>query len=164
VLDEVLDGALRSEVSLLQQAKRLGHDLHAPHVAIVARFDQAGPIRNRDGRWSLVDEVMARRGSRILWRLRHNNAEIVWPVGDPLEARAIAKSLSDDLARRIQGKHLTGLAVSTSSARSPISILMTPPSACACIWPCAPISHCSKTELIARLAALCASISRYSAM
>jgi purine catabolism regulator len=117
VLDEVLDGALRSEVSLLQQAKRLGHDLHAPHVAIVARFDQAGPLRNRDGRWSLVDEVMTRRGSRILWRLRHNNAEIVWPVGDPLEARAIAKSLSDDLARRIQGKHLTGLAVSIGLGR-----------------------------------------------
>jgi purine catabolism regulator len=112
VLDEVLDGALRSEVSLLQQAKRLGHDLQAPHVAIVARLDQSGPTRNRDGRWSLMDEVMARRGSKVLWRLRHNNAEIVWPVTDIAEAKSIAKSIYDDLARRIQGKNLTGLAVS----------------------------------------------------
>ena len=42
VLDEVLDGALRSEATLLQQAKRLGHDLLAPHVAIVARIDSVG--------------------------------------------------------------------------------------------------------------------------
>jgi hypothetical protein len=55
VLDEVLDGALRSEATLLQQAKRLGHDLQAPHVALVARLDQAtagGPVRaqGRDDR------------------------------------------------------------------------------------------------------------------
>jgi PucR family transcriptional regulator, purine catabolism regulatory protein len=117
VLDEVLDGALRSEVSLLQQAKRLGHDLQAPHVAIVARLDQSGPTRNRDGRWSLIDEVMARRGSRVLWRLRHNNAEIVWPVVDATEAKSVAKSLFDDLSRRIQGKNLTGLAVSVGVGR-----------------------------------------------
>ncbi|HEU5431441.1 MAG TPA: PucR family transcriptional regulator ligand-binding domain-containing protein, partial [Thermomicrobiales bacterium] len=47
VLDEVLDGALRSETTLLQQAHRLGHDLVAPHVALVAHLDQvaAGPVR-----------------------------------------------------------------------------------------------------------------------
>src|SRR5690606_26984134 len=39
VLDEILDGALQSEVSLRQQARRLGHDIEAPHAAIVARLD-----------------------------------------------------------------------------------------------------------------------------
>src|SRR3954454_13543242 len=41
LLDEVLDGALRSEVTLLQQARRLGHDLQEPHLVLVARADSA---------------------------------------------------------------------------------------------------------------------------
>ncbi len=117
VLDEVLDGALRSEVSLLQQAKRLSQDLTAPHVAIVARLDQSGPVRARDGRWTLLDEVMARRDPRILWRLRHNNAEIVWPVADMAEARTVAASLFDDLTRRLPGRGGEGLAVSMGVGR-----------------------------------------------
>ena len=41
VLDEILDGALRSEVSLLQQIRRLGHDLDRTHCTIIARVDPA---------------------------------------------------------------------------------------------------------------------------
>jgi purine catabolism regulator len=117
VLDEVLDGALRSEVSLMQQARRLSHDLTAPHVAVVARLDQSGPVRARDGRWALLDEVMVRRDARILWRLRHNTAEIVWPVADMAEARAVATSLFDDLTRRLPGRGGEGLAVSMGVGR-----------------------------------------------
>lgn len=67
VLDEVLDGALRSETSLRQQARRLGHDLDVPHVAFVARLDRPGGpgpavavARQREGRWAALDEVVAR--------------------------------------------------------------------------------------------------------
>src|SRR5690606_34403032 len=50
VLDEILDGALRSEVSLLQQIRRLGHDLDRTHCTIIARVDaaQGSPTRARD--------------------------------------------------------------------------------------------------------------------
>ena len=54
VLDEVLDGALRSEATLLQQAKRLGHDLLCVAVAVIARIDSgAGPVRasGSEERW-----------------------------------------------------------------------------------------------------------------
>ena len=90
VLDEVLDGALRSEVSLMRQAKRLGHDLDLPHVALVARLDRQGDgratavARPRDSRWAALDEIIVRLGSgldaRPLWRVRNNAAEIVWPL------------------------------------------------------------------------------------
>jgi purine catabolism regulator len=108
VLDEVLDGALRSEVSLLQQAKRLGHDLEAPHVALVARMDRplGGPpmtvSRQRDGHWSALDEVVGRidaaRGSRPLWRVRNNSAELVWPVDEGSVEGDLAKTLQAQLA------------------------------------------------------------------
>jgi purine catabolism regulator len=104
VLDEVFDGALRSEVSLLQQAKRLGHDLQAPHAVFVVRFDAPGQTaiaRPRENRWPLLDEVVARRGARLLWRVRHNAAEILWPVEDAAGARAIAIAIHDDLALRL---------------------------------------------------------------
>lgn len=104
VLDEVLDGALRSEMTLLQQAKRLGHDLTQPHVAIVARLDQSGPVRQRDGRWSVLDDVMGKRGARGLWRLRNNNAEIILPVTKDVDAKTLAKALHEDLNRRISGE------------------------------------------------------------
>ena len=86
VLDELLDGALRSEVSLLQQARRLGHDLTATHIALIARLDPitGTPVRSRDGRWSALDEVMNRAGAtreaRALWRVRNNAAELLWPI------------------------------------------------------------------------------------
>jgi purine catabolism regulator len=104
VLDEILDGALQSEVSLLQQAKRLGHDLEMPHVVIVARLDQrsgTNAVRPRDGRWTAFEETMARHGARRLWRIRHNQVEIVWPAVDAREAFAAAQLLFDDARRRL---------------------------------------------------------------
>jgi purine catabolism regulator len=106
VLDEVLDGALRSEVTLLQQAKRLQHDLQTPHVVLVVRFDatsQTSVARPRENRWPVLDEIMARRGPRLLWRIRHNSAEILWPVPSADDARAVATTLHDDLKSRLNG-------------------------------------------------------------
>jgi purine catabolism regulator len=106
VLDEVLDGALRSEVTLLQQANRLQHDLHAPHVVLIVRFDpanQTGIVRSRDHLWPVLDEIMARRGPRMLWRVRNNIAEILWPVTDAEDARNNASVLYDDLLARLNG-------------------------------------------------------------
>lgn len=106
VLDEVLDGALRSEVSLIQQAKRLGHDLQANHVVFVVRFDQSNQTsiaRSRENRWPILEDFLARRSSRLLWRIRHNSAEIVWPVADAPEARTAADAMRDELERRTAG-------------------------------------------------------------
>jgi PucR family transcriptional regulator, purine catabolism regulatory protein len=103
VLDEVLDGALRSEVSLLLQAKRLGHDLEASYFALVARIDAEGPPgprHGRDARWSIFDETLNRRRMRMLWRLRHNQAEIVWPAVNPAEAASAASDIFQELSRR----------------------------------------------------------------
>jgi len=106
VLDEVLDGALRSEATLIQQAKRLGHDLLAPHAAVVLRLDPpagAGPVRaqRRDDQWSAIGELVARlaapRGERALWRVRNNSAEIVWPTGAAADAIRVAQTLHGEL-------------------------------------------------------------------
>jgi len=103
VLDEILDGALRSEVSLLQQAQRLGHDLTRTHVAIVARVDSAPgtPARSRDGRWSALEEGLTRTArslqTRILWRVRNTTAEIVWPITAENQLDQIVHALSEDL-------------------------------------------------------------------
>ncbi len=105
VLDEVLDGALRSEATLLQQARRLGHDLLTSYVAVVARMDlaAAGPIRASAGdeRWDGLEEVVARaattRGGRVLWRIRNNGAEFVLPVVEPRDERRLAETLRDEL-------------------------------------------------------------------
>ncbi len=116
VLDEVLDGALRSETTLLQQAKRLGHNLLVPHVALVVRLDPTtpGPVRGhdpgREGRWAGLEEVMARAGAakagrdaRALWRVRNNSAEIVWPVQVATNAPRVAQQIHDDLAAALPG-------------------------------------------------------------
>jgi purine catabolism regulator len=105
VLDEVLDGALRSEATLLQQARRLGHDLLAPHVAVVARVESlaAGPVRaaRQDERWQELEEALARarttRGGRVLWRIRNNGAEFVLPAEGVRDERSPAETLRDDL-------------------------------------------------------------------
>lgn len=103
VLDEILDGALRSEVSLLQQIKRLGHDLSQSHCTMIARVDPAPgtPARARDGRWSALEEGLHRaaraRNARILWRVRNASAEIVWPAADDAEVDAIVREVQNDL-------------------------------------------------------------------
>lgn len=107
VLDEVLDGALRSEATLLQQARRLGHDLNALHAAVVLRLDQpnAGvPVRaqGRDERWEVLGEALARAAGgtapRVLWRVRNNCAEILWPAASLAEALRAATTIRDDLS------------------------------------------------------------------
>jgi len=87
VLDEILDGALRSEVSLLQQSQRLGHDLNGTYLALIARVEPApnAPARARDGRWSILEDGVLRaardRHAHIMWRVRNTSAEVIWPVG-----------------------------------------------------------------------------------
>jgi purine catabolism regulator len=117
VLDEVFDGALRSEVSLLQQAKRLNYDLHNPHAVLVASVDSTrvgGIQRSADSRFAFFDEVMARRGPRILWRIRHNAIELLWPVANTAEAKTLASSLHDEMAKRLADP---GLNVSIGGGR-----------------------------------------------
>lgn len=105
VLDEVLDGALRSETTLLQQARRLGHDLLTPYVAVVARIDNvgSGPVRaaaNED-RWEGLEDAISRlgstRGGRVLWRIRNNGAEFIVPAEHVRDERRLAETLRDDL-------------------------------------------------------------------
>jgi PucR family transcriptional regulator, purine catabolism regulatory protein len=117
VLDEILDGALRSEVTLLQQAKRLGHDLSQPHVAIIARIDQTTVARARDDRWAMLEETLARRGARILWRLRNTNAEIIWPATTAAAAIDAAQELHDEITQSLPAIGAQGLAVSLSVGR-----------------------------------------------
>jgi purine catabolism regulator len=81
VLDEILDGALRSEISLIQQARRLGHALDQPHAALVARFDVTGGTQPRaglDATRTAVEATIGRLDVTVLWRIRHNNIEVVW--------------------------------------------------------------------------------------
>ncbi|MGI9253918.1 MAG: PucR family transcriptional regulator, partial [Thermomicrobiales bacterium] len=119
VLDEVLDGALRSEATLLQQARRLGHDLTQPHVSIVVRLDQAAgnPVRaqGKDERWDVLSETLTRvqggRGPRPLWRIRHNSAEILWPAATPTEGANSAATIRDELAA-LAGAGKPGILVS----------------------------------------------------
>lgn len=88
VLDELLDGALRSEVSLLQQAQRLGYNLDQQFCAVIARIEpaQGGPTLSREGRWSAIEDGLdrvARSFDRpLMWRVRNANAEMVWPITD----------------------------------------------------------------------------------
>ena len=121
VLDEVLDGALRSEATLLQQARRLGHDFEQSHVALIARLDHpagSGPVRaqRRDDRWAVMDDVIARAGGPraggVLWRIRQNNAEIIWPVSLPADVMRVATVMHEDLATLVSGASATNTAVS----------------------------------------------------
>ncbi|HEX2282370.1 MAG TPA: helix-turn-helix domain-containing protein [Thermomicrobiales bacterium] len=128
VLDEVLDGALRSEATLLQQAKRLGHDLLASHVAIVARIDTAatGPVRASGGeeRWEGLEGSIARtgmtRGGRVLWRIRNNSAEFVVPAEDAGHERRLAVTLRDELVSLLRPSGETAISVGVGTMRDGI--------------------------------------------
>ena len=121
VLDEVLDGALRSEVSLLQQARRLGHDLEGPHVVLMARIDRTGSApnaiaRSRENRWSILDEALPRAGAangaregRPLWRVRTNAAEIVWPVSEQDTLAPVAARIRDELQAALNALNGPGI-------------------------------------------------------
>lgn len=130
VLDEVLDGALRSEVSLLQQARRLGHDLEAPHVALLVRVERApsaggaAVLRQRENRWGGLEDVLARvasasgfRSGRPLWRVRNNAAEIVWPLSTPEQAKRLVRTVQDEMLAYTRSSGATGDLVSIGYGR-----------------------------------------------
>ena len=128
VLDEVLDGALRSEATLLQQARRLGHDLLTSHVAVIARIDSAGPGPVRAGgseeRWDGLEASVARagttRGGRVLWRIRNNGAEFVLPVGDLHDERQLAVTLQDELQGLLRAGGESAVSVGVGTIRDGI--------------------------------------------
>jgi purine catabolism regulator len=129
VLDEVLDGALRSEATLLQQAKRLGHDLLASHVAIVARIESvvAGPVRasGSEERWEGLEDSIARtgttRGGRVLWRIRNNSAEFVLPAADAGQEQRLAVTLRDELLSLVRSRGETAISVGVGTIRGGIT-------------------------------------------
>ena len=109
VLDEMLDGALRSEVALVQQAQRLGYDLDQSFCAIIARLDpaQGGPARSREGRWSALESGVRQFAKdmdqpNMLWRVRNSAAEIVWPTTDTGGIETLAASLRDALETELR--------------------------------------------------------------
>lgn len=102
VLDEILDGALRSEVSLAQQLRRLGHDIERPHVAFLLRANTDEKLsRARTQRWSMLEDGIHRAanrfGAKALWRVRGATAEIVWPIDDPARIPELATALHQDV-------------------------------------------------------------------
>jgi purine catabolism regulator len=125
VLDEVLDGALRSEATLLQQARRLGHDLLAEHVAIVARVDSAaaGPVRAGaiEDRWEGLEEAVARagslRGGRVLWRIRNNGAEFVLPAREAHDEQRFADALHGDLRDLLRSSGAGAISIGVGTIR-----------------------------------------------
>lgn len=112
VLDEMLDGALRSEVSLVQQAQRLGHDLQQDFCSLIARVDpaQSGPSRAREGRWTILEEGLQRTtratDMHILWRVRNTTAEVVWPVTGESDLQAFADITRNALNAALQTRGL----------------------------------------------------------
>jgi purine catabolism regulator len=102
VLDEILDGALRSEISLIQQARRLGHALDQPHAALVARFDTSNGPQPRQGfenTRAAVEAALNRLDVTVLWRIRHNNIEIVWNPAQTTPGLELPIALQQELTR-----------------------------------------------------------------
>lgn len=108
VLDEMLDGALRSEISLAQQARRLGHDPDQQFCVLNARIDPApdSPARSRDGRWMALEDGLrdAQRSlsPKLLWRVRNTSAEVVWPIADSDSPARIAGNIHAALATALR--------------------------------------------------------------
>jgi purine catabolism regulator len=129
VLDEVLDGALRSETTLLQQARRLGHNFLTTHVAVVARLDTvaSGPVRagSQEARWEALEAAVARtgsiRGGRALWRIRNNGAEFVIPFVDQCDERSLSESLRDDLGGILRHGDESALSLGVGTVREGIA-------------------------------------------
>ncbi len=125
VLDEVLDGALRSEATLLQQGRRLGHDLLASYVAVIARIDAVGggPVRaganeeHWDGMEAAVSRLGATRGDRVLWRIRNNSVEFVIPAESAHGERRIAEKLRDDLRGLLRTSGESAVSVGVGTVR-----------------------------------------------
>jgi purine catabolism regulator len=103
VLDEILDGALRSEISLIQQARRLGHALDQPHAALVARFESTGGVHQRanlDATRAAVEATLARLDASVLWRIRHNNIEVVWNPSQVQQGTEFPVAFQQELTRQ----------------------------------------------------------------
>ncbi len=113
VLDEILDGALRSEISLLHQARLLGYHLDGPHVAMVVRIDRSAQPQNRAERIDVLavfEETLDRREQSVLWRYRNNQAEIVVPCDDQQGLQGELSRLFGEIERR--SKSMLGSPVS----------------------------------------------------
>jgi PucR family transcriptional regulator, purine catabolism regulatory protein len=129
VLDEVLDGALRSEATLLQQAKRLGHDLLTSHVAVTARIDSttAGPVRasGSEERWEGLEASIARigtiRGGRVLWRIRNNSAEFVLSAAEVGQERGLGLTLRDELVGLVRSGGESAISLGVGTTRDGIA-------------------------------------------
>jgi purine catabolism regulator len=129
VLDEVLDGALRSESTLLQQAKRLGHDLLTSHVVVIGRIDSAatGPVRasGSEERWDGLEASIARsgtaRGGRVLWRIRNNSAEFVLPAAEAGQERRLGEGLRDELVSFVRSGGERAISIGVGTIRDGIA-------------------------------------------
>jgi purine catabolism regulator len=125
VLDEVLDGALRSEATLLQQARRLGHDLRAEHVVAIARIESVatGPVRagaheeHWEGLEAAVAGTGATRGGRVLWRVRNNGAEFLLPADGVRDERRVGEGLREDLRRLVRPGGDSALSIGVGTIR-----------------------------------------------
>lgn len=110
VLDELLDGALRSEIALAQQAERLGHNLDQRFIAMVARTDQ-GAARGRESRTSALEQgvrvfMQSFQMPDILWRVRNANVEIVVPEHIVLTHADLPQSLHTALMQALEAHHV----------------------------------------------------------
>lgn len=123
VLDELLDGALRSEIALAQQAERLGHNLNQTFVTIVARPDtqQGGATRSRESRNQALEAgirtfVNLIDPTDVLWRVRNANVEIVLPDYIVLHDASLPAQLQELLQQSLQ-KHQISDPVSVGIGR-----------------------------------------------
>jgi DNA-binding PucR family transcriptional regulator len=107
VLDEVLDGALRNEATLLQQARRLGQDLESPQRLVVIDLGAVDPEPIR----SQIAAAVAKVDQHLLWRIRVGSLEVVLPAEvDPEGAvAAIVKHLGLTTVAAGAGAAHTGL-------------------------------------------------------
>jgi len=123
VLDEVLDGALRNEATLLQQARRLGHDLEQPYRLMVIDLEHEDAESLRAAITAALDAVVG----RPLWRMTGDVVELVLPpMSDP---GAVVAALRRDLAvpgiaagAGLPHPGLTGLRRSRHEARQALTI------------------------------------------
>jgi purine catabolism regulator len=114
VLDELLDGALRSEIALAQQAERLGHNLDQTFVAIVARPDthQGSATRSREARTAALEAgvrsfVNQLNQPDVLWRVRNANVEIVLPGSVVQNAPELPTKLQAALTQSLSSQSTT---------------------------------------------------------
>jgi purine catabolism regulator len=122
VLDEVLDGALRNEVTLLQQARRLGHDLSQPHRVVVIDLDHEDQERLRP----LVAETLDLIERNLLWRLAGGSLELV--LAADADPECTVETLRGVLGQRLAAgagsarRGLSGLQQSCREARQALNI------------------------------------------